>query len=997
MRRREPGPVSTHPQPLFRIMKSPLFLRSVRSCLFAGTLVTAVPLSAQSTVDDVRRPEGEPVTLSTFVVSTNKDVGYAAASTLAGSRLNTDLKDIAAPISVFTKEFIEDLGAVTVNDALEFALNTVTDYDTTGNGIVESNFQTRMRGISGAGRARNYMATGLNLDFYNTERLDFSRGPNSVLFGIGSPAGIINTTTKAARTDRDFGSVQAIVGSYGERRASLDYNESLTGNFALRVNALWQDKDGYRDFEFQDKKAGALAGTWRPFEKTTVRFEGERIEIVENRARPWTPFEAYKGWEAAGSPGAHTATTWGTAPTGTVNAAGGAIVFMSDGVWADQFVWNVGNQQFRWSDGQTPAIPGLNTPPNELDFSVVPRNANPLGAGARSNSDAKVGSLFIEQQIGRNLFIELAAAGEYEERDIVSPMNFGTYRVRQDANAFLPTFDSNGIQTGMTANPNLGRTVLISSGGFGQDSHIWRKYFREEYRATGAYNLDFKEILNDSTWGRILGHHRLAALYSEKGNESERRTGRWVNAHPTRAQPSYFHNDNRIFWGNYYDPFAPNEMDRGMQDPFAALAAAGTRPMANRAGVSVMPSLENRIWEWSRNETKTSMFAMQNYFWNDRLIGLFGWRTDEEDLYGFTQVVEPGSAAVRGFTRSGKLRSVTGDTFTRGVVFHVLPERLSLYYNRANNFQDNGVSEVIGPVGNLTSIGNRTGEGEDAGVKFWLFDGKIGASLGWYRTSDANQNVAMDGNYFVWAEAIWTAMGQTVDLAGRDTRSLESEGYEFELTANPTPQITLTFNLKNAETVSSRLFPWGKAYLAENRAAWQAANQSTPIEQPGVPAGSTIGSLIQGLDDLMVVLTAPEGRSPFQDRETTANFFGRYRFSNDSRFKGLAFGAGVQYRGESLIAYRTVTDDQPVYSPDYTLGNAMISYGRKLSDKLHLKLQLNIDNLFDLQDPQPVAGAEPTGASRATFENLGLLYNGVAYTVHLPVPRTYRLTATLSF
>src|SRR5690606_24933774 len=217
--------------------------------------VSAVSLSAQSTTDEARRLEEDPVKLSTFVVSTNKDVGYAAASTLAGSRLNTDLKDIAAPISVFTKEFLEDLGAVTVNDALEFALNTVTDYDTTGNGIVESNFQTRMRGISGAGRARNYVATGLNLDFYNTERLDFSRGPNSVLFGIGSPAGIINTTTKSARTDRDFGSVQAIVGSYGERRASLDYNESLTSNFGLRVNALWQDKDGYRDFEFQDKKA----------------------------------------------------------------------------------------------------------------------------------------------------------------------------------------------------------------------------------------------------------------------------------------------------------------------------------------------------------------------------------------------------------------------------------------------------------------------------------------------------------------------------------------------------------------------------------------------------------------------------------------------------------------------------------------------------------------------------------------------------------------------
>ncbi len=970
----------------------------LRLLALAAVFTAGSPLLSQTAAPAPNQNNEQVLELATFVVNSEDDVGYAASSTLAGSRLNTQLKDLAAPISVFTKELLEDLGALTVNDALEFAVNTVTDFDPTGNGIVENNFQTRMRGIAGAGRSRNYMATGLNVDFYNTERLDFSRGPNSVLFGIGSPAGIINSTTKSARIGRDFGSVQLVAGSFDERRASLDYNASLTDKFALRLNSLWQEKEGYRDFEFQDKRGGAIAGTWRPLQKTSVRFEAERIEVVENRARPWTPFDGYLAWEAAGQPGAHTATTWGTTPAGTVNAAGGTIVFMSDGIWADQFVWNTGNQQFRWSQERTPAIPGLNTPPNVVDFSVVPRKANPLGAGARSNSDAKVGSVFLEQQIGRNLVVELAASSEYEERDVVSPMNFGTYRVRKDANAYLPAFNANGVQTGMVANPNFGRTVLISSGGFGQDSHIANKFFREEYRATAAYNLNFREILDDKDgWGRILGHHRLAALYSERGSESERRTSRWVNTDPARRQPGYFHNDNRIFWGNYYDPFARNEADRGMRDPFADLAAAGTRPVANQPGVRVTPGLEHRIWRWNRNETTTSMFAMQNYFWDDRIVGLFGWRKDREDLYDSTQSVEPITAAVRGFTRNPLLRSVSGNTFTRGVVVHAIRNRLSLYYNQADNFQDNGVAEVVGPLGNLTPIGNRSGEGRDAGVKFWMFDGKLGASLGWYETADANQSTSMDGNFFVWGEAIWTAMGQTVDLAGVDTRSLESKGYELELTANPTPQMTLTFNLKNADTVTTRLYPWGRAYLAANRATWLSANQSTPIEQPGVPAGSTIGSLIQRLDDLMVVLTAPEGRSPFQDRETTANFFGRYRFANDGPLKGFAVGAGLQYRGGSLIAYRTETDNAAIRAPDYYLGNAMLSYGRKLNDKLHLKLQLNIDNLFNLQTPQPVAGAEPTGATRQTFEDLGQLYNGVAYTVHLPVPRTYRLTATLSF
>ena len=35
-------------------------------------------------------------------------------------------------------------------------------------------------------------------DTYNTNRVDMVRGANSILFGLGSPAGIINTTLQSA-------------------------------------------------------------------------------------------------------------------------------------------------------------------------------------------------------------------------------------------------------------------------------------------------------------------------------------------------------------------------------------------------------------------------------------------------------------------------------------------------------------------------------------------------------------------------------------------------------------------------------------------------------------------------------------------------------------------------------------------------------------------------------------------------------------------------------
>lgn len=71
--------------------------------------------------------EDEPITLSPFEVRTDGDVGYLAANSLAGSRLNTALKDTAASISVFTEEFIKDVGAIDLSELMAYAGNAQMD------------------------------------------------------------------------------------------------------------------------------------------------------------------------------------------------------------------------------------------------------------------------------------------------------------------------------------------------------------------------------------------------------------------------------------------------------------------------------------------------------------------------------------------------------------------------------------------------------------------------------------------------------------------------------------------------------------------------------------------------------------------------------------------------------------------------------------------------------------------------------------------------------
>ena len=55
----------------------------------------------------------EPIELSPFITSAGSEKGYVATSSLAGSRVNTQLKDIAAQIDVLTPEFLSDIAAIT--------------------------------------------------------------------------------------------------------------------------------------------------------------------------------------------------------------------------------------------------------------------------------------------------------------------------------------------------------------------------------------------------------------------------------------------------------------------------------------------------------------------------------------------------------------------------------------------------------------------------------------------------------------------------------------------------------------------------------------------------------------------------------------------------------------------------------------------------------------------------------------------------------------------
>ena len=109
--------------------------------------------------------EQEPVVLTPFTVGPESNQGYLAGSSLTGSRMATDILDIAALTTAFTEQFFIDLGAFTMADMSQYMVSTEFDYgESSGvqNVINEDGRALRIRGPARADGHDQFLHTSVN-------------------------------------------------------------------------------------------------------------------------------------------------------------------------------------------------------------------------------------------------------------------------------------------------------------------------------------------------------------------------------------------------------------------------------------------------------------------------------------------------------------------------------------------------------------------------------------------------------------------------------------------------------------------------------------------------------------------------------------------------------------------------------------------------------------------------------------------------------------------
>lgn len=210
------------------------------------------------------------------LVVTGEEDGYRVPDATTGSRLDIPLIETPASIGVITEEFIEDKAPRRVEDLAPY-ISGVTGGNV-GQGGLFTDFQ--IRGFSTGsqvyvnGLRDNFRS--LIRDFANIERIEILKGFSSLLYGTGSPGGVVNYITKKPQATPGY-KFSADIGSFNFYRGEVDLTGPLTDdkNVLYRLILAYQDSDYFVDNVEDNRIFVAPSVTLSTGEGGSLTIEGE--------------------------------------------------------------------------------------------------------------------------------------------------------------------------------------------------------------------------------------------------------------------------------------------------------------------------------------------------------------------------------------------------------------------------------------------------------------------------------------------------------------------------------------------------------------------------------------------------------------------------------------------------------------------------------------------------------------------------------------------------
>ncbi|UQV44504.1 TonB-dependent receptor plug domain-containing protein [Janthinobacterium lividum] len=222
--------------------------------------------------------------LAPVTVLAGDDDGYLRASSSAASRGETALRDTPQAVSVVSSKLIRDQDMRTMADAMRYmpGVGTAAGEGNRDTAVMRGNSSTSDFYLDGMRDDVQYYR-----DFYNIERVEAIKGPNALVFGHGGGGGVINRASKQPQWTNDKEATLSL-GAWRNRRTALDLQQVLGVDVAVRINAMAENSDAFRQGVNVRRSAVNPVAAWRLGPRTSVvaSYEHFRDDRVTDRGLP---------------------------------------------------------------------------------------------------------------------------------------------------------------------------------------------------------------------------------------------------------------------------------------------------------------------------------------------------------------------------------------------------------------------------------------------------------------------------------------------------------------------------------------------------------------------------------------------------------------------------------------------------------------------------------------------------------------------------------------
>ncbi|ANP89131.1 TonB-dependent siderophore receptor [Rhizobium leguminosarum] len=256
-----------------------------RETLFATTAILLIgvavpPAFAQTASEDANATALEPIVIQGAASDSKTDRTSVTAKNSAGAtKISTPLVETPRSISVTTEKEIEQRGAQSIIEAVRYSAGV-----TTGTSGFDPRFdQVYIRGYNATtvgdyrdGLRQPYINYGMfRTEPYQLQRVEVIKGPVSVLYGSGSPGGLVNKISKLP-TEEPIREVGISYGTEDRVQGMFDFGGPISEDnedFLYRIVGV--ARRGDTNFDIADNRyLLAPSFTWKPDEGTSFTVYG---------------------------------------------------------------------------------------------------------------------------------------------------------------------------------------------------------------------------------------------------------------------------------------------------------------------------------------------------------------------------------------------------------------------------------------------------------------------------------------------------------------------------------------------------------------------------------------------------------------------------------------------------------------------------------------------------------------------------------------------------